>query len=161
MAASSANQVDLTSLPVQQLSEVKAQLDNEIEHLTQSFARLRQAQQKFQDCIKTVTNAMVASSSGKKSLIPLTPSLYVEGRLADTDNVIVDIGTGYYVEKSRDDAIAFYKSKITSLQSNLTDIEKIVNGKAQNLQIVEEGKTSESTTANPCSLEEKGQRVHT
>lgn len=35
----------------------------------------------------------------KKILIPLTSSLYVPGRLKDTDNVIVDVGTGYFVEK--------------------------------------------------------------
>ena len=29
----------------------------------------------------------------------MTNSLYVPGKLADTDHVIVDIGTGYYVKK--------------------------------------------------------------
>ena len=37
--------------------------------------------------------------SDKKILIPLTSSLYVPGRIKDTENVIVDVGTGYYVEK--------------------------------------------------------------
>lgn len=32
-------------------------------------------------------------------LIPLTSSLYVPGKLADRQKVIVDIGTGFYVEK--------------------------------------------------------------
>lgn len=36
---------------------------------------------------------------GKPILVPLTASLYVPGTLADTDNVIVDVGTGFYVEK--------------------------------------------------------------
>jgi len=31
-------------------------------------------------------------------LVPLTQSLYVPGELADTDHVLVDIGTGYFVE---------------------------------------------------------------
>ena len=38
---------------------------------------------------------------GKPILVPLTTSLYVPGELADTENVIVDIGTGFYVEKVR------------------------------------------------------------
>lgn len=37
--------------------------------------------------------------SDKPILVPLTTSLYVPGTLADTDNVIVEVGTGYYVEK--------------------------------------------------------------
>ncbi len=31
--------------------------------------------------------------------MPLTTSLYVPGTLADPENVIVDVGTGFYVEK--------------------------------------------------------------
>ena len=36
---------------------------------------------------------------GKPLLVPLTTSLYVPGKLADPEHVIVDIGTGFYVEK--------------------------------------------------------------
>jgi len=36
---------------------------------------------------------------GKQILVPLTQSLYVPGTLADNKHVIVDVGTGYYVEK--------------------------------------------------------------
>lgn len=31
-------------------------------------------------------------------MLPLTQSLYVSGEVASTDQVLVDIGTGYYVE---------------------------------------------------------------
>jgi prefoldin alpha subunit len=37
----------------------------------------------------------------KPILVPLTTSLYVPGTLADPENVIVDVGTGFYVEKVR------------------------------------------------------------
>ena len=33
-------------------------------------------------------------------LLPLSQSLYVEGELADADSVLLDIGTGYYLEVS-------------------------------------------------------------
>lgn len=32
--------------------------------------------------------------------MPLTQSMYVPGRIADSGKVLIDIGTGYYVEKS-------------------------------------------------------------
>jgi prefoldin subunit 5 len=54
---------------VQQLSEVKKQLDEgfsdwkrrssnqlELEHLSQSFGQLRQARNKFSDCIKSIND---------------------------------------------------------------------------------------------------------
>ena len=33
--------------------------------------------------------------------MPLTSSLYVPGKLADAESVVVDVGTGYYVKKVR------------------------------------------------------------
>ena len=38
-------------------------------------------------------------SADKTILVPLTNSLYVPGKLFDAENVIVDIGTGYFVQK--------------------------------------------------------------
>lgn len=35
----------------------------------------------------------------KEILVPLTNSLYVKGNLSSPDKVLVDIGTGFYVEK--------------------------------------------------------------
>jgi prefoldin alpha subunit len=35
----------------------------------------------------------------KPILVPLTNSLYVAGTLSDASHVLVDVGTGFYVEK--------------------------------------------------------------
>lgn len=37
---------------------------------------------------------------GEEMLLPLTGSLYVTGRVASVEKVIVDIGTGYFAEVS-------------------------------------------------------------
>lgn len=71
--------------------------------------------------------------------MPLTSSLYVTGTLADVKTVLVDVGTGFYVEKSTDDAKEFYDRKIKDLEANLKDLETIVNGKSNNLRVVEDG----------------------
>ena len=68
----------------------------------------------------------------------MTSSLYVPGKLADEQNVLVDIGTGFYVEKTTSDAEKFYNGKIEELGKNIKDLENIVNGKANNLRLVEE-----------------------
>lgn len=46
--------VSLDSLSAQQLTAVKKQLDEEVEHLTTSFAQLQSAQIKFRDCLRCV-----------------------------------------------------------------------------------------------------------
>lgn len=74
----------------------------------------------------------------KPILVPLTSSLYVPGKLADTKHVLVDVGTGFYVEKTTADAEKFYNGKVEELGSNIKELENIANGKAQNLRMVEE-----------------------
>jgi len=71
-------------------------------------------------------------------LVPLTASLYVPGTLADTDNVIVDVGTGFYVEKSTKDATKFYESKVEELGGNLKALEKILQEKNDGLRMIED-----------------------
>ncbi|KAI6817600.1 hypothetical protein KC367_g2663 [Hortaea werneckii] len=131
-------QIDLGALSAQQLSQVKKQLDEEVQHLTSSYQNLRTAQQKFRDCITSVKNGVAESVKDRTLLVPLTSSLYVPGQLADTENVLVDVGTGFYVEKSTDDAQKFYNAKIDELGKNIKELENIVNGKANNLRVIEE-----------------------
>jgi prefoldin subunit 5 len=44
-------------------------------------------------------HTLIILGEDKPILVPLTTSLYVPGTLADKENVIVDVGTGFYVEK--------------------------------------------------------------
>ena len=56
--------MQLQTLSVQQLSAAKKQLDDELEHLTVSFARLRGAQTKFHECAKFVRDENVPQLGG-------------------------------------------------------------------------------------------------
>ena len=53
--------------------------------------------------------------------------------------MLVDIGTGFYVEKTPPAAQDFYSRKVEELGRNLQDLEKIVQGKQGNLNVVEDG----------------------
>ena len=60
--------VDLANLSVQQLSSVKKQLDDELEHLTTSFAKLRAAQNKFRECIKSIQDGVSTRTNGSRRM---------------------------------------------------------------------------------------------
>ncbi|KAM0702628.1 hypothetical protein Q7P35_010059 [Cladosporium inversicolor] len=137
-AAGQGNQINLDALSVQQLSQVKKQFDDEVTHLTNSYQNLRVAQQKFKDCIVSVKDGVAGSAQDKTLLVPLTSSLYVPGKLASTSHVLVDVGTGFYVEKTTDDALTFYNGKVEELAGNIKELENVVNGKANNLRMIEE-----------------------
>ncbi|ODQ68264.1 Prefoldin alpha subunit [Nadsonia fulvescens var. elongata DSM 6958] len=130
--------VDLKALSLQQLAEIKQQLDQEIEHLSESFQKLRQAQAKFEECIVTVKKTSDSANEGKDILVPLTSSLYIPGKTTEIDTFMVDVGTGYYVEKDSKSTILFFTNKVNTLKKNLIDLETVVQGKSQNLRAVEE-----------------------
>ncbi|KAK5712887.1 subunit of tubulin prefoldin [Elasticomyces elasticus] len=136
--AEKGQQIDLGALSTQQLSQVKKQLDDEVQHLSNSYQNLRVAQQKFRECVVSIKQGVAESAKDKPLLVPLTSSLYVPGKLADTEHVLVDVGTGFYVEKTTEDAQKFYASKVEELGTNIKELENIVNGKANNLRVVEE-----------------------
>ncbi|KAK5044602.1 hypothetical protein LTR84_010616 [Exophiala bonariae] len=156
MSQSSGNTIDLNTLPAQQLSALQQRLSQELEHLSTSYQRLRAAQSRFRDCIRSIQDGIQGKSGETPLLIPLTTSLYVPGTLANpspspsstanskttsagaTATVLVDVGTGFYVEKSTADAVKFYTEKIDDLSRNLADIEKVVAGKNDNLKVVED-----------------------
>ncbi|KAH7385603.1 Prefoldin subunit-domain-containing protein [Pyrenochaeta sp. MPI-SDFR-AT-0127] len=131
-------QIEITSLPVPQLQELKTQLDAELTHLSNSFQSLRTAQSKFRDCLTSIASGISASTAEKPLLVPLTSSLYVPGKLTDHEHVLVDVGTGYFVEKDIPGAKDFYERKVKDLGESLKDLESVINGKAQNVRVVEE-----------------------
>ncbi|ROT40105.1 Prefoldin alpha subunit [Sodiomyces alkalinus F11] len=129
-----ADLINLATLNAEQLTQVKKQIDEELDHLTQSFAQLHAVQGKFSECLRIVKTPSVAE---KSVLVPLTSSLYVRGDLTNSKHVIVDIGTGYYIEKNRPNAERFYESKIQQLLGNIEDLEKIIHRKTANARTVE------------------------
>jgi len=99
---------------------------------------LRTAQAKFRDCIKSISLGVNEATAGKSLLVPLTSSLYVPGHLTSSTHVLIDVGTGYFVEKSTTDATDFYNRKVKDLGDSLKDLEQVVNQKANNARVVEE-----------------------
>ncbi|KAL8419438.1 hypothetical protein RB594_002598 [Gaeumannomyces avenae] len=136
--ASGGQQINLDSLSAQQLSAVKKQLDEEVEHLTGSFTQLHAVQGKFRECLRVVKEQAASSESKRDVLVPLTNSLYVQGKLSDPDRVLVDVGTGFYIEKNAKSAAEFYETKTKELGTNIQGLEAIIQGKTNNLRVVEE-----------------------
>lgn len=56
--------VNLNDLSIQQLSSIKKQLDEELEHLTTSFSKLRAAQARFRECEKAIQNGIFSTGRG-------------------------------------------------------------------------------------------------
>uniref|UniRef100_A0A8D9B4D6 Prefoldin subunit 5 n=2 Tax=Cacopsylla melanoneura TaxID=428564 RepID=A0A8D9B4D6_9HEMI len=117
-------QIDLTKLAFPQLTQLKNQLDSELGVVQDSLQTLKRAQVKFQDS-KESLDKITPKSQGNPIMVPLTDSMYVEGKIANADKVIVDIGTGFYVEKSIPDAQDYFKRRVAFVTQQMEKLQFI------------------------------------
>lgn len=113
------------------MNAVKQQFDQELQHFQQSLQALMVAKSKFVECINDIKTVSENAKDEQKILIPASPSLYISGKIHDNKKFMVDVGTGYYVEKSDVEAIAFYEKKITKLNQESIQIQDIIKEKSQ------------------------------
>ncbi|XP_026569539.1 prefoldin subunit 5 [Pseudonaja textilis] len=123
-----AQQVNIAELSLPQLEVLKSQLDQEVEFLSSSIAQLKVVQTKYVEA-KDCLNVLNKSNEGKELLVPLSSSMYVPGKLSDVSHVLLDVGTGYYVEKTVDEAKDFFKRKIDFLTKQIEKIQPALQEK--------------------------------
>ncbi|KAG2228202.1 hypothetical protein INT45_010994 [Circinella minor] len=116
--------VNLNDLDLPSLQQVKVQLEEELSHLTQSYGKLKGAQARFLDCAESVESIKGEKADDKTIL------------LSNVEKVIVDIGTGYYVEKTLEGAQKFYQGKEEYVKQNLEKLQETINGKQSSLRAI-------------------------
>ncbi|KAG7556203.1 Prefoldin alpha subunit archaea-type [Arabidopsis suecica] len=119
--ASSSSRGEMEKMGIDQLKALKEQADLEVNLLQDSLNNIRTATVRL-DAAAAALNDLSLRPQGKKMLVPLTASLYVPGTLDEADKVLVDIGTGYFIEKTMDDGKDYCQRKIHLLKSNFDQL---------------------------------------
>uniref|UniRef100_A0A803MNU5 F-box domain-containing protein n=1 Tax=Chenopodium quinoa TaxID=63459 RepID=A0A803MNU5_CHEQI len=88
---------EMEKMSIEQLKMVKEQSDLELNLLQDSLTNIRTATSRL-ELASIALHHLSSRPQGKKMLVPLTASLYVPGTLDDADKVLIDVGTGYFVE---------------------------------------------------------------
>nr|XP_006818915.1 PREDICTED: prefoldin subunit 5-like [Saccoglossus kowalevskii] len=122
-------------LPLPQLDQLKNNIDQELEFFSSSITQLRIAQTKLQESCDSLSK-LNKDTEGKEILVPLTSSLYVPGKLSDVNNVLIDVGTGYYVEKNVMDADKYFKRKIDFINTQVDKLTDILQEKVKLKQAI-------------------------
>ncbi|XP_057603966.1 prefoldin subunit 5-like [Hippopotamus amphibius kiboko] len=129
--------VNITKLNLLQLEMLKNQLDQEVEFLSTSIAQLKVVQTKYVEA-KDCLNVLNKRNEGKELLVPLTSSMYVPAKLHDVEHVLLDVGTGYHIEKTAEDAKDFFKRNIDFLTKQMEKIQRTLQEKHAMKQAVME-----------------------
>eukprot|EP00835_Amoeboradix_gromovi_P004398 NODE_339_length_10647_cov_0.388320.p7 type:complete len:133 gc:universal NODE_339_length_10647_cov_0.388320:9897-9499(-) len=120
--------MDLNTLPVQQLIQVRQTLERDVQTLQMSAQQLQQLLNTFNE------NIGILKSEMNSAMIPLTNSIHVQGKIGK--KVMVDIGTGYFIQCSRDYAQEIYKRRISFVQDNAKPLMKDLEDKQKNLLVL-------------------------
>eukprot|EP00055_Hartaetosiga_balthica_P008730 m.33428 g.33428 ORF g.33428 m.33428 type:complete len:148 (-) comp6449_c0_seq1:2155-2598(-) len=115
---------DITQVPMAELEGVRKALAQEVNSLTTAIKSLKHAQGKFANS-KTAISSITPHTEGKASLVPLTESLYVQGEIADPSRVLIDVGTGYFIEMSKDRALDYFDRKIEYVTTQMKGLQSL------------------------------------
>ncbi|KAL5702874.1 Prefoldin subunit 5 [Ranunculus cassubicifolius] len=118
----------MEKMSLEQLKGLKEQADLEVNVLQDSLNNIRTATTRLESA-STALHDLSLRPQGKKMLVPLTASLYVPGTLDDADKVLVDVGTGYFIEKTMVEGKDYCERKINLLKSNYDQLVEVASKK--------------------------------
>jgi prefoldin alpha subunit len=130
-------QYDLDAMSLENLNRLKQEEEGKLQAVTKHYGQLRQAQAKFVSSKETLaTMKTTPQCEGKEIMVPLTQSLYVPGKVKNAGNVIIELGTGFYAEKSITQATNFLDRKIKLVGDNAAQIFNAVQMTRKNIEAI-------------------------
>jgi len=126
-------QINLMALSLEQLNQLKQSIEEELQGLQGAIQQLQMSRNKL-NTSKDALARLTSTPEGTPMLVPMTSSLYVPGETTALDTVIVDVGTGYFIEKSVEEAKAFLDRKMALIESQAQNVQGAAQFKRNNLQ---------------------------
>lgn len=133
MSGPTSSSINLDQLSLDELNQLKQQEEARLEALGTRYAALRAAAARLSASMSAVSE-ITPSSEGKEVLVPLTESVYVPGQIREPNKLLVDIGTGFYVEKTSKETTGFLDRKLKIVDANSENITKAVAATRQNIE---------------------------
>ena len=134
LAKEKVREVPLEKLTIDQLNYVGQQIEKDIKHYSQYYSSLRAVNNKYLDNKEYIK--LLKDYKDKEILVPMTSSLYIPGKCADVKKLTIEIGGNFFVETTIEKAEKFCDRKIESLKTNMDEIDKIIQQKNDQLNVV-------------------------
>ena len=134
LAKEPVREVPIEKLSIDQLNYVGQQIEKDIKHYSQYYSSLRAVSNKYLDNKEYIKQ--LKEYKDKEILVPMTSSLYIPGKCADVKKLTIEIGANFFVETTIEKAEKFCDRKIESLKKNMDEIDKIIQDKNNQLNVV-------------------------
>mmetsp|Transcript_19288 Transcript_19288/g.27137 ORF Transcript_19288/g.27137 Transcript_19288/m.27137 type:complete len:173 (-) Transcript_19288:111-629(-) len=133
MSSQGTKAMDLDSMSLEQLNSLKQNEESRLQAITTHWTTLRNSAVRFSSAKEAISSISPAHDL-REIMVPLTESLYVPGRIRDPNKVVVDIGTGFYVEKTAKEAQAFLERKLKLVDANSENLMEAITGIRRNIE---------------------------
>ena len=120
-------------LSLEQLQSLRGQHEEELQELQRQLEQLHGAKNRFLNARNTLSD-ISTSTANETVLIPLNTSLYVPGKIVDPDKVVVELGTGYFCEKTIPAAQDLIDRKLQLVTKSIEAVEAVGLNKRRNLE---------------------------
>lgn len=118
--------VDIGALSLPELQELAQQLSAEVNAFASNMVALQQTAARFAAAGQAV-EALGAQAPGAPLLLPLTESLYVAAELESVDTVLLEVGTGYFVERDAAGGADFCRRKVLLVRDKVEQLAGMAN----------------------------------
>ncbi|KAL8424981.1 hypothetical protein Efla_004458 [Eimeria flavescens] len=146
MAASPAGEgepqtVNLNVLTLSQFASLKRRMEVEVHNISSHLMQLRAASARLAESREALIQFDAYRQKQKEGeapeiLVPLTGALYVKGHLQCADRVLVDIGAGYLLQKTCQDAKKDGENTLALVSEQQGKLEKMLNEKQKQLEVI-------------------------
>ena len=127
-------EIPIEKLSIEQLNYVGQQIEKEIKNYSQYYSSLRAVNNKYLDNKEYIKQ--LKEYKDKEILVPMTSSLYIPGKCKDIKKLTIEIGANFFVETTVEKAEKFCDRKIESLKKNMDSIDKLIQEKNDQLNVV-------------------------
>lgn len=128
--------INLDTMSLDQLDQLKQQEEGRLQALTARYSQLRSAAARL-NAAQSAVSEFSPALEGKQVMIPLTASIYVPAKLKDPNKLMVELGTGYFAEKTAKETSAFLGRKLKIVDANSENATKVIQVTRQNLESVQ------------------------
>ena len=137
-------EVPIEKLSLEQLDYVGRQIEKEIKNYSQYYSSLRAVNNKYLDNKEYIKQ--LKEYKDKEILVPMTSSLYIPGKCKDIKKLTIEIGANFFVETTVEKAEKFCDRKIESLKKNMDSIDKLIQEKNDQLNVVNQNLIEKQVT---------------
>ena len=129
--------LDLRTATLEQLKVADEQLREEVTSYSESLQMLSKAVSRYHSSGSAIEE-LSKETVGKDMLVLRTESLYVPGKIAAVDKVLLDVGTGYFIEHDTEKGIDYCKRKVNFIRDNMEKLMELVGKKRKQLLLVQD-----------------------